>query len=211
MLIRTPEQDIERVLFTEKAIAARVEQLGADLTAQLGDKRPVLVCVLKGASFFYIDLCRCMNCAIDMDFIAVSSYGASAKSTGVVRLIKDLDNNITGRHVIIVEDIIDSGLTMKYLRQLFSARNPASITTISFLDKEDCHSESLKTDLCGLKFLMSSLSATVSTMPTTTATCRISACCGRSAISNLHESPNPPVRVWRFWSVSPIDETCISL
>ena len=108
MLIRTPEQDIERVLFTEKAIAARVEQLGADLTAQLGDKRPVLVCVLKGASFFYIDLCRCMNCAIDMDFIAVSSYGASAQSTGVVRLIKDLDNNITGRHVVIVEDIIDS-------------------------------------------------------------------------------------------------------
>lgn len=95
MLIRKPEQDIERVLFTEKAIAARVEQLGADLTAKLGDKRPVLVCVLKGASFFYIDLCRCMNCAIDMDFIAVSSYGASAQSTGVVRLIKDLDNNIT--------------------------------------------------------------------------------------------------------------------
>ena len=108
MLIRTPEQDIERVLFTEKAIAARVEQLGADLTAKLGDKRPVLVCVLKGASFFYIDLCRCMNCAIDMDFIAVSSYGASAQSTGVVRLIKDLDNNITGRHVVIVEDIVDT-------------------------------------------------------------------------------------------------------
>ena len=126
MLIRTPEQDIERVLFTEKAIAARVEQLGADLTAKLGDKRPVLVCVLKGASFFYIDLCRCMNCAIDMDFIAVSSYGASAQSTGVVRLIKDLDNNITGRHVVIVEDIIDSGLTMQYLRQLFGARNAPS-------------------------------------------------------------------------------------
>jgi len=151
MLIRTPEQDIERVLFTEKAIAARVEQLGADLTAQLGDKRPVLVCVLKGASFFYIDLCRCMNCAIDMDFIAVSSYGASAKSTGVVRLIKDLDNNITGRHVVIVEDIIDSGLTMQYLRQLFGARNPASITTISFLDKATRHPESYKTDMCGFE------------------------------------------------------------
>ena len=149
MLIRTPEQDIERVLFTEKAIAARVEQLGAELTEQLGDKRPVLVCVLKGASFFYIDLCRCMNCAIDMDFIAVSSYGQNAKSSGVVRLIKDLDNNITGRHVVIVEDIIDSGLTMKYLKELFSARKPASVTTVSFLDKEDCHSESLKTDLCG--------------------------------------------------------------
>lgn len=149
MLIRTPEQDIERILFTEKTIAARVEQLAGELTAKYGDKRPVLVCVLKGAAFFYIDLCRCMNCPIDMDFIAVSSYGLNDKSTGVVRLIKDLDNNITGRHVIIVEDIIDSGLTMKYLRQLFSARNPASITTVSFLDKEDCHSESLKTDLCG--------------------------------------------------------------
>ena len=151
MLIRTPEQDIERVLFTEKAIAARVEQLGADLTAKLGDKRPVLVCVLKGASFFYIDLCRCMDCAIDMDFIAVSSYGASAQSTGVVRLIKDLDNNITGRHVVIVEDIIDSGLTMQYLRQLFGARNPASITTISFLDKASRHPESYKTDMCGFE------------------------------------------------------------
>ena len=149
MLIRTPEQDIERILFTEKTIAARVEQLAGELTAKYGDKRPVLVCVLKGAAFFYIDLCRCMNCPVDMDFIAVSSYGLNDKSTGVVRLIKDLDNNITGRHVIIVEDIIDSGLTMKYLRQLFSARNPASITTVSFLDKEDCHSESLKTDLCG--------------------------------------------------------------
>ena len=104
MLIRTPEQDIERVLYTEKAIAARVEQLGAELTEKLGAQRPVLVCVLKGASFFYIDLCRCMNCPIDMDFIAVSSYGAGARSTGVVRLIKDLDNNITGRHVIIVEE-----------------------------------------------------------------------------------------------------------
>ena len=72
MLIRSAEQDIERVIYTEKAIAARVEEIGAELTRRLGDKRPVLVCVLKGASFFYIDLCRCMNCAIDMDFISVS-------------------------------------------------------------------------------------------------------------------------------------------
>ena len=151
MLIRTPEQDISRVLFTEKTIAARVEQLGAELTEKLGGKRPVLVCVLKGASFIYIDLCRSMNCNIDMDFIAVSSYGAGAKSTGVVRLIKDLDNNITGRHVVIVEDIIDSGLTMQYLKQLFSARNPASVTTISFLDKTARHDPSLKTDYCGFE------------------------------------------------------------
>ena len=151
MLIRTPEQDIERVLYTEKAIAARVEQLAAELTERLGGERPVLVCVLKDASFFYIDLCRSMNCGIDMDFIAVSSYGAGAQSTGVVRLIKDLDNNITGRHVVIVEDIIDSGLTMKYLRELFAARRPASITTISFLDKVGRHPASYKTDLCGFE------------------------------------------------------------
>ena len=137
MLIRTPEQDIERVLFTEKAIAARVEQLGADLTAKLGDKRPVLVCVLKGASFFYIDLCRCMNCAIDMDFIAVSSYGASAQSTGVVRLIKDLDNNITGRHVVIVEDIIDSGRTLAYLIEVLKQRGPKDIRLCTLLDKPE--------------------------------------------------------------------------
>ena len=135
MLIRTPEQDIERVLFTEKAIAARVEQLGADLTAQLGDKRPVLVCVLKGASFFYIDLCRCMNCAIDMDFIAVSSYGASAKSTGVVRLIKDLDNNITGRHVVIVEDIIDTCVTLSHLVPMLQERGARSVKLATLLSK----------------------------------------------------------------------------
>ena len=204
MLIRTPEQDIERILFTEKTIAARVEQLAGELTAKYGDKRPVLVCVLKGAAFFYIDLCRCMNCPIDMDFIAVSSYGLNDKSTGVVRLIKDLDNNITGRHVIIVEDIIDSGLTMKYLRQLFSARNPASITTVSFLDKEDCHSESLKTErIC--RRLRSRL---CQLLPQPAVYRRAAA--GVLSIS-LPESPNPPVRVWRFWLLSPIDETCISL
>ena len=136
MLIRSAEQDIERVIYTEKAIAARVEEIGAELTRRLGDKRPVLVCVLKGASFFYIDLCRCMNCAIDMDFISVSSYGAGAQSTGVVRLIKDLDNNITGRD---------------YLKELLSARKPASITTVSFLDKSTCHDKSLKTDICGFE------------------------------------------------------------
>ena len=135
MLIRSAEQDIERVLYTEKAIAARVEEIGTELTKKLGDKRPVLVCVLKGASFFYIDLCRCMNCPIDMDFIAVSSYGLNDKSTGVVRLIKDLDNNIPGRHVIIVEDILDSGITLSYLTKYLQNRKPSSICIATLLDK----------------------------------------------------------------------------
>lgn len=126
--------------------------------------------------------------------------------------IKDLDNNITGRHVIIVEDIIDSGLTMKYLRQLFSARNPASITTVSFLDKEDCHSESLKTDLCGFtipnEFVVGyglDYANYYRNLP------YIGVLRPGVLSISLPESPNPPMRVWRFWLLSPIDETCISL
>lgn len=151
MRITTAEQDIDRVLFTEKQIAARVESLGMELTAEYREKKPVMVCVLKGASFFYIDLCRQMDCRIDMDFISVSSYGASSKSSGVVRLVKDLDTDITGRHVVLVEDIIDSGLTLSYLRDFFGARKPASIRTISFLDKVARHPTHLKTDYCGFE------------------------------------------------------------
>lgn len=151
MKITNPAQDISRILFTEKQIAARVEALGMQLTEEYREKKPVMICVLKGASFFYIDLCRQMQCDIDMDFISVSSYGAAAKSSGVVRLMKDLDHNITGRHVILVEDIIDSGLTLSYLRDLFQARRPASIRTISFLDKTARHPEKIKTDYCGFE------------------------------------------------------------
>ena len=149
MLIRSAEQDIERVLYTEKAIAARVEEIGTELTKKLGDKRPVLVCVLKGASFFYIDLCRCMNCAIDMDFIAVSSYGAGAQSTGVVRLIKDLDNNITGRDVVIVEDIIDSGRTLSYLSEYLRLKGAKSVRTCTLLDKPDRREVEFEPDYIG--------------------------------------------------------------
>ena len=151
MRITTPDNDISQILFTEKQIAARVEALGMQLTEEYRHKKPVMVCVLKGASFFYIDLCRQMQCNIDMDFIAVSSYGAGSKSSGVVRLIKDLDTDITGRHVILVEDIIDSGLTLSYLREFFGSRKPASIRTISFLDKTARHPSHLKTDYCGFE------------------------------------------------------------
>ena len=179
MLIRSAEQDIERVLYTEKAIAARVEEIGTELTKKLGDKRPVLVCVLKGASFFYIDLCRCMNCAIDMDFISVSSYGAGAQSTGVVRLIKDLDNNITGRDVVIVEDIIDSGLTMHYLKELLSARKPASPSSIS----PPVTIRASRPISAALRFQMNLWSGTALITRTTTGTFPISVFCAPSAIS----------------------------
>lgn len=135
MRITTPENDIQRVLFTREQIEARVRELGAELAEEYRGKQPLMVCILKGASVFYADLCRAMDCHLFMDFIAVSSYGASSKSTGVVRIIKDLDSNITGRHVVIVEDIIDSGLTLRYLEELFASRKPASMKTVCLLDK----------------------------------------------------------------------------
>lgn len=150
MLIRSPKEDIARVLCSEEYIATRVTELAGELTQRFEGKRPVMICVLKGASFFYTDLCRRMDCALDLDFISVSSYGASSQSTGVVRLNKDLEHDITGRDIVLVEDIIDSGLTMQYLKTLFAARHPASITTISFLDKSCCHPPELAPDFCGL-------------------------------------------------------------
>ncbi len=149
MRITTEKNDISYVLFSEETIKARVSEMGKELTKEYQDKSPIVVCILKGAAFFYTDLCRQMKCDIHMDFISVSSYGKDSKSSGVVRLIKDLDNNITGRDVIIVEDIIDSGLTLKYLKELFYSRKPRSIKTVCLLDKYECHSSDVGTDMCG--------------------------------------------------------------
>ena len=149
MKITDAKHDIETILFTPEQIAARVAEIGKELTARYPGERPLMVCVLKGASFFYIDLCRSMESHIEMDFIAVSSYGASSKSSGVVRLIKDLDSNIEGKHVVLVEDIIDSGLTLRYLNRLYAARGPASITTVTFLDKVTGVKNRIGVDLVG--------------------------------------------------------------
>ncbi len=149
MRITEEKNDIEYILFSEKKISARVEELGAILTEEYKDKSPIMVCILKGASFFYTDLCRQMKCQIHMDFISVSSYGADAKSSGVVRLVKDLDNNITGKDVVIVEDIIDSGLTLKYLKELLQSRKPRSIKTVCLLDKVNSHPADIGTDIKG--------------------------------------------------------------
>lgn len=149
MKITNEKNDIEYVLFSKEQIDERVAQLGEQLTKEYEGKEPVMVCILKGASIFYTDLCRTMKCQIHMDFISVSSYGLDARSSGVVRLIKDLDNNITGRDVVIVEDIIDSGLTLKYLKELFTSRKPKSIKTVCLLDKVKAHSADVGTDIKG--------------------------------------------------------------
>lgn len=149
MRISDEKNDIEYVMFSEEQIKQRVKELGAILTKEYEGRVPVVACILKGASVFYIDLCREIKGHMNFDFISVSSYGAEAKSSGVVKLVKDLDNNITGRDLIIVEDIIDSGLTLKYLKELLSARKPNSIKTVCLLDKHECHPAEIGCDLSG--------------------------------------------------------------
>ena len=151
MRITTKENDIESILYSEKQIAAMVETLGEKLTEDYAGKRPVMVCVLKGASVFFTDLCREIDLNLDMDFISVSSYGMSSKSSGVVKLNKDVDIDITGRDVILVDDIIDSGLTLQHLKQLFSTRGPSSVKTIALLDKKVRHDPALTPDYIGFQ------------------------------------------------------------
>lgn len=149
MKFTNEKYDIERVLFSEEEIRNRVHEMGAQLTRDYAGKDPIVICVLKGASFFYTDLCREIRTDIHMDFIAVSSYGMGSKNSGVVRMIKDLDNDITGRHVLLIEDIIDSGLTLSYLKELFKSRKPASYKTVCLLDKIGRKQENYAVDYTG--------------------------------------------------------------
>ncbi|MBQ9833009.1 MAG: tRNA lysidine(34) synthetase TilS, partial [Clostridia bacterium] len=120
------EKDIERVLLDEETIQKKVAELGAQITKDYADKNVLMVCILKGSSIFYADLCRKVDCKMEMDFMSLSSYGNGHKTSGIVRIAKDLDTSITGRHVLIVEDIMDSGLTLNHLINLLKSRQPAS-------------------------------------------------------------------------------------
>jgi tRNA(Ile)-lysidine synthase len=124
------------VLVGQAELAARVAELGAQITADYADEPPLLVAVLKGAMLFMSDLCRAIRLPVDVDFMAVSSYGSATKTSGVVRIVKDLDSELDGRHVLVVEDIIDSGLTLNYLRRYLTARQPKSVEVCALLVKE---------------------------------------------------------------------------
>ena len=114
----------------------RVKELGRQITADYEGRPPLLVGVLKGAFLFMADLARAIDLEVEVDFMAVASYGAATKTSGVVRIVKDLDLDLTGRHVLIVEDIVDSGLTLAYLRRNLLARGPASLEVCAFLVRE---------------------------------------------------------------------------
>ena len=124
------------VVVSEDELAGRVAELGKEITADYQDRVPLLVGVLKGAFMFMSDLARAVDLPLELDFMAVSSYGSATKTSGVVRIIKDLDADLSGRDVLIVEDIVDSGLTLAYLRKNLAARSPATLEVCSLLVKE---------------------------------------------------------------------------
>ena len=128
-------KDIQRILLSEEQIQTRVKALGAQLAADYADKDPVMICILKGSTMFFADLVRAMPIPLTMDFMAVSSYGRRTKSSGEVEIRKDLSGSIEHRHVIIVEDIVDSGFTLTYLTRMLSARGTASLKIVSLMDK----------------------------------------------------------------------------
>lgn len=132
-------EDVSEIIFTEDEIAARVAEMGEQITSDYADKAAeegvVMISVLRGAAMFMADLARQIKLPLEMDYMAISSYGNGAKSSGVVRILKDISSDIEGRHVIIAEDILDSGLTLKYLIRTLQARNPASIEVATLLRK----------------------------------------------------------------------------
>ena len=131
--------DVEAILITEEEIKDRVQQLADAVSEKYADAEQdlLLVCVLKGAAFFLTDFARKLSIPSELEFMAVSSYGASTSSSGVVRILKDLDRDIAGRDVVIVEDIIDSGLTLSWLIRNLQGRNPKSLNVVTLLRKPE--------------------------------------------------------------------------
>ncbi len=141
--------DVQEILISEEQLQRRVAELGAQIAADYAGQVPVFICVLKGASMFLVDLMRAAAIPLEVDFMAISSYGASTKSSGVVRILKDLDTVIEGRHILVVEDIIDTGLTLKYITELLSARSPASLRICTLLDKRENRRTEVPVDYAG--------------------------------------------------------------
>ncbi len=131
------EQDIKEILFTEEQLKQRCKELGAEITRDYQDKEVVLITILRGSYIFMADLSRCINLKAQIDFMSISSYGAGTSSTGQVAITKDLSGPIAGKHIIVVEDILDTGNTLSYLLKLLEQRNPASIRLCTLLDKPD--------------------------------------------------------------------------
>jgi hypoxanthine phosphoribosyltransferase len=142
---------IERVLVSRDELNKQCEELGARISKDYAGQELVIIGVLKGGFIFLADLSRNITIPVDLDFMSVSSYGNSSKSSGVVKIIKDVDTNITGKHVLIVEDIIDTGLTLNHLVELLKTRGPLSVKICAALDKPSRRKVDLKVDYKGIE------------------------------------------------------------
>ena len=140
-----------RMLFSADQIAARVRELGLDVARDLAGARPIYVGVLKGACVFQCDLARATPLDVELDFLSVSSYGAGTVSSGTARLVHDLRSDIRGRHVVMCEGVVDSGLTVSFLLDLLRARGPASVRVATLLDKVPCRKVQVPVDYAGWK------------------------------------------------------------
>ncbi len=145
------KNDIEKILISEKTLADKIKELGNKITNDFKGSEPIFICVLKGASLFMSDLIRTVDLPCSIDFMAISSYGDSTVSSGVVRIKKDIDADITGKDVIIVEDIVDSGLSLEYIRSYLSKHNPKSVNVCVLLDKPKAHKTDVHLDYVGFE------------------------------------------------------------
>lgn len=141
--------DIQEVLYSEEVIRKKVQELGAAISRDYAGRNPLVICVLKGAFIFMADLSKNISIPIELDFMAVSSYGNSTRSSGEVKIIKDLDTSVDGRDVIIVEDIVDSGLTLSYLIDVLERRNALSVSVVALFDKPGRRTVDLQADYTG--------------------------------------------------------------
>lgn len=141
--------DIQSVLISEEALAAKVAEMGQAISRDFAGKKLIVIGVLKGSVVFMADLIRQITIPVEMDFMAVSSYGAGVKTTGVVKILKDLDRLIEGYHVLVVEDILDSGMTLSYLTELLRDRGPASVRIATLLDKPERRKVDIAPDYVG--------------------------------------------------------------
>jgi hypoxanthine phosphoribosyltransferase len=142
-------KDILKVLITKPEIEERVKELGGRITEDYKGKDVLMICILRGAALFFADLVRAVNLDVKLDFMAISSYRGKSLTSGEVRIIKDLSQPIEGQDVIIVEDIIDSGKTLNYLKNLLLQRNPASVKVCTFLDKPERREVEIRGDYVG--------------------------------------------------------------
>ena len=140
-----------RVMLTEEEVDARIQEIGAQISRDYAGREVHLVCVLKGGSFFMCELAKRITVPVSLDFMSVSSYGSSTKSSGVVKIVKDLDEPLADKDVIVVEDIVDSGRTLSYLMEMLNDRGPASLRLCTLLDKPDRRVTDVKVDYTGFE------------------------------------------------------------